>query len=284
MRRRARDLLERLGRWNATRPAGRVVFSTQASIDLARDPELMALCVKANLLTAFVGIETPNEASLAETMKRQNLRVDLRDEVTKIVNAGIMVTCGMILGFDNDSPDIFERQRRFIDSLPVPLITLGLLVAPSATPLHARLQEEGRLVSHDRHGAGSFLETNIRPKGMSEAELQAGARWLINQIYAPESFKRRVSAFVAARPPPSHHAWQLQGFSGVVEAVGNQLASKGDSESDLVHFLTSLVLERPYLASNLRYILLFYCQVRYMLEFYGVWDARLAERDTPLAA
>ena len=77
MRRRARDLLERLVDWNDHRPAGRMLFSTQASVDLARDQELMDLCLAANLRTIFMGIESPNEESLAETMKRQNLRVDL---------------------------------------------------------------------------------------------------------------------------------------------------------------------------------------------------------------
>src|SRR5688500_16547563 len=106
MRRRTHALLERLASWNRSRPYGQVSFSTQVSIDLARDPELLAHCADAGLRIVFVGIESPNEASLAETMKRQNLRVDLAAEVTKIVNAGIMVMCGMIVGFDHDGPDI----------------------------------------------------------------------------------------------------------------------------------------------------------------------------------
>ena len=180
MRRRSRDLLERLVDWNDHRPAGRMLFSTQASVDLARDQELMDLCLAANLRTIFMGIELPNEESLAETMKRQNLRVDLSEEIRKVVRSGIMVTCGMIAGFDHDGPDIFQRQLKFINGLAVPLVTFSLLVAPAATPLHARMEREGRLINHDHVGGGGFLETNIRPLQMTEAELKEGGDWLIH--------------------------------------------------------------------------------------------------------
>ena len=196
MRRRTRELLERLIDWNSHRPAGRVLFSTQLSIDLARDPELLRLCAAANLGWAFIGIETPNEESLTETMKRQNLRVDLLGEIEKVVRAGIMVTSGMIVGFDHDGPDIFQRQVDFINSSPVPLTTVGMLVAPPATPLHARMKRDGRLLSNDRLGGASFLETNIKPLKMSLADLKEGTRWLLNRIYDPEAFGQRVRRFV----------------------------------------------------------------------------------------
>ena len=198
MRRRTHALLERVAQWNRTRPAGRVRFSTQASIDLARDEGLLRECAAAGLTTIFVGIETPNQESLAETHKRQNMRVDLAGEVRKIVQAGVMVISGMIVGFDHDDTGIFERQAEFIDTLAVPLVALSVLVAPAATPLHARMQKDGRIIAHDRVGGGGFLETNIRPKLMSEAELKAGAAWLMNRIYSPESFARRLRLFVGS--------------------------------------------------------------------------------------
>ena len=89
MRRRARDLLDRVGVWNRDRTSGRVNLSTQVSIDIARDPELMAQCVDAGPRMVFIGVEAPNADSLAETRKRQNLRIDLTAEVTKVVGAGI---------------------------------------------------------------------------------------------------------------------------------------------------------------------------------------------------
>ena len=135
----------------------------------------MAKCAPAGLRNVFIGIETPNQDSLAETQKRQNLRVDLAAEVRKITEAGMMVTSGMIAGFDHDDAGIFERLLDFISQLPVPIIGFGLLVAPAATPLHARMKSEGRLVGHDRLGAGSILDTNIVPKLMTLAQLQMAA-------------------------------------------------------------------------------------------------------------
>jgi radical SAM superfamily enzyme YgiQ (UPF0313 family) len=146
VRRRARELLLRLAEWNNSRSKGRMRFSTQVSIDAARDPELLELCAQAGIQTVFIGIESPNAESLAEARKRQNLRIDLCAEIKKVVSAGIMVTGGMIVGFDHDGPDIFAAQAAFIAELPVPLVQIGLLVAPFSTPLYARIQEEGRLI------------------------------------------------------------------------------------------------------------------------------------------
>jgi radical SAM superfamily enzyme YgiQ (UPF0313 family) len=278
MRRRTHALLERLAAWNRSRPYGQVSFSTQVSVDLARDPELLAHCVEAGLRIVFVGIETPNEASLAETMKRQNLRVDLAAEVSKIVNAGIMVMCGMIVGFDHDGPDIFEIQEAFIARLPVPVVGLGLLGAPAATPLHARMKKEGRLKAHDRVGAGDLLDTNIVPKLMSEAQLTSGLRWLLNRIYTPAAYARRVERYVAASPPPRQAPRPPQ-FRSVEQALGSRLARYGAEEQTLLMLFERLVGQRPDLRGGLSYALLHYCQMRYVLEMHGIWDPVLARRE-----
>jgi radical SAM superfamily enzyme YgiQ (UPF0313 family) len=173
MRRRTRALLEALGAWNRTRSASPVSFSTQVSIDIARDPELLALCRAAGFRYLFIGVETPYEASLAETKKRQNLRIDLTEQVGRVVATGMLVTCGMIVGFDHDDPSIFVRQAEFIDRLATPLIQVNVLVAPFATPLYARLLAEGRIVQGETH-TGTLLETNIRPKLMSREQLKSG--------------------------------------------------------------------------------------------------------------
>jgi Radical SAM superfamily/Domain of unknown function (DUF4070) len=283
VRRRARELLDRLAAWNRSRPAGSVHFSTQLSIDLARDPDLMAQCVEAGLGMAFIGVETPNQDSLAETLKRQNLRINLADELSKVVQAGIMVMCGMIVGFDHDGPDIFDRQATFIESLPVPIISLGLLVAPGATPLHARLHKEGRIAFDDRFGGGGFLETNIRPKLMSEAQLKAGMRWLMNRIYAPAAFGRRVQNYVDAsivRRP----ATRTSLFGRLEGALAKRLAQYGLAERSLLELMEGLTWRRPDLRGHLSYMLLHYCQVRYLMETNQLWDPPLGRREVALAS
>src|SRR5262252_4108515 len=89
-----------------------MTFFTEASIDLADDPGLMRLMVDANIASVFVGIESPNEASLRETKKLQNVRPTgtIVERVHRIQKSGIEVWCGMILGFDNDDATIFEAQ------------------------------------------------------------------------------------------------------------------------------------------------------------------------------
>ena len=104
------------------------------------------MCAAAGLTRVFIGIESPNEESLREVKKRQNLKKNLVEEIQRIVDFGISVDCGMIVGFDGDDASIFERQYNFAMASPVPIFSLGTLVAPDATPLHARLVERGTAV------------------------------------------------------------------------------------------------------------------------------------------
>jgi hypothetical protein len=281
MRRRARALLERLADWNGARRDRGVLFSTQLSVDVARDSDLLAQCVGAGVRIAYVGVETPNEESLAETRKRQNLRVDLAEEVRKIVASGIMVTCGLIMGFDHDGPDIFERQEAFIASLPVPAAGVGLLVAPHSTPLHARLEAEGRL-STDEVGFGIF-STNILPKRMSQAALKAGIKWLANRVYAPAAYGRRLENFVALSGVKAGTP-TVPIFSAVETLLARRLAQRGPAERRLIDLFENLAWKRPELRPELSFSLLYYCQIRHMLEFHGLWDPSLAARETVAAA
>jgi radical SAM superfamily enzyme YgiQ (UPF0313 family) len=136
-RARAKELLAAIQEWNARQTDGRVRFTTQISIDAAGDTEMLETCADAGLTHVFIGIETPNEVSLREAKKRQNLKRNLLDEIQRIVNYGISVDCGMIVGFDNDEVDIFRRQYEFAMATAVPIFSLGALVAPAATPLRS---------------------------------------------------------------------------------------------------------------------------------------------------
>jgi hypothetical protein len=283
MRRRTRELLERIIAWNNVRPDGRMRFSTQVSVDLARDPELMAQCAEAGLSMIFVGIETPNQDSLAETMKRQNLRVDLAAEIRRLVEAGMMVMAGLIVGFDHDGPDIFDRQAAFVASLPVPAIQLGSLIAPAATPLFARLQKEGRLLNlNSADGAGMFT-SNIQPKLMTVAQRNAGIRWLMNRIYSPAAYGSRVQAFVDASKT-RRAARRASILTGIQGQMAQRLARGGAAERALVERLEGLAMLRPDLHGPLSYMLVFYCQVRFIMESSGQWDPGLGQRELELAS
>ncbi len=167
-------------------------FFTEASIDLADDPELMELMTRANFVATFVGIESPDEDSLREAKKYQNVRKGgtLLEKVKRIQEAGMEVWCGMIVGFDNDDPTIFDRQIEFIQSSRIAFSMNGMLAAIPKTPLYDRLAADGRLDYSDPCEFG----TNVIPLQMSQEELRDGYFRVLNQLYSPESYFERTDA------------------------------------------------------------------------------------------
>jgi len=174
-------------------------FSTEASINLADDPILLRLMVQAGFDTVFVGIETPNEASLTECSKNQNTGRDLVESVKKLQRAGLQVQGGFIVGFDHDLPSIFQQQIDFIQKSGIVTAMVGLLQAPLGTRLYARMQEEGRLVS-EFSGDNVDGSTNIIPR-MGLETLQEGYRKVLNQLYAPKYYYERVLTFLREYQP-----------------------------------------------------------------------------------
>lgn len=196
-RRRAQTVLAALAAWNRAHRDDPVRFITQASMDAARDPDLLAACVDAGLDRLFVGIETINEASLRETSKPQNLLQPVADAVDAIVRRGIAVQAGIIVGFDHDDPGIFERLFDFFQASPLPDLAIGSLVAPQATPLYDRLGREGRLLGEAWNvAANSPFATNIQPRGMTRDQLLRGLEWLCDETYRAVHFERRMLNFI----------------------------------------------------------------------------------------
>src|SRR4051812_26674520 len=175
-----------------------MTFFTEASIDLADDPELMALMVEANIAAVFVGIESPNEESLRETKKYQNVRAGgtLVEKVHRIQDAGMEVWCGMILGFDHDDETIFDAQLRFIAEARIVSVMLGMLAAIPKTPLHDRLAAEGRLDTSDELEFG----TNVIPLHLGREQLREGYVRVLNALNEPAAyFARMEDLYLAGR-------------------------------------------------------------------------------------
>lgn len=175
-------------------------FNTEASINLADDPELLRLMVEAGFDTVFVGIETPNEASLTECSKSQNKGRDLVESVKKLQRAGLQVQGGFIVGFDNDSPLIFQQQIDFIQTSGIVTAMVGLLQAPLGTRLYDRMQKEDRLI---KQFSGDNVDgsTNIIPR-MGITPLKEGYRKILSHIYAPKYYYERVRTFLREYKPP----------------------------------------------------------------------------------
>ena len=160
-------------------------LNTEASINLADDSELLELLYEANFRAVFIGIETPRVASLKETKKFQNVAGDSLDaKLARIQNAGLDISAGFIVGFDNDDELIFEDQYRFIQDNGIVLAMVGMLTAIPKTPLFERLEKDGRLRLHD-------FNCNFVPKNMTPERLKSGYWELLRRLYAPEAFLER---------------------------------------------------------------------------------------------
>jgi radical SAM superfamily enzyme YgiQ (UPF0313 family) len=167
-------------------------FLAETSLDLADDPEMLRMLVAANVNVVFVGIESPNEASLRETRKLQNLRKggSMVEKVHRIQRAGLEVWSGMILGFDNDDATIFDAHRQFIAEARIVNPLINMLVAIPRTPLHDRLKKEGRLDMAEEPLYG----TNVIPLKMSREELQQGTFALSRDLYQASAYFDRLDA------------------------------------------------------------------------------------------
>ena len=164
-----------------------MALSTEASLDLAECPELMQLMLEANIRSVFIGVESPDEASLLETRKTQNVRPakgSILERVHRIQETGLDVWGGMIVGFDNDDNSVFEAQRTFLQASRIPHASIGMLVAIPKTPLYDRLQAAGRLDMDDVPAFG----TNIIPAKMSREELRDGWIELMWDLYQPKAY------------------------------------------------------------------------------------------------
>ncbi len=165
---------------------------TEASIDLADDPELMELMVQANFIATFIGIESPDEESLRKAKKYQNVRTGgtMLEKVHRIQEAGMEVWCGMIMGFDTDDAGIFDRQIQFVRESRISFSMSGMLSAIPKTPLHDRLAAEGRLDRADTNEFG----TNVVPLLIGRGDLLEGYIRVLNELYETEAYFDRTDS------------------------------------------------------------------------------------------
>jgi len=218
-----REILPALTEWRKGK-AG-LPFCTQVSINLADDEGLMQVMAEAGFDTVFVGIETPDDDSLAECNKYQNRGRDLIESVKRIQRASMQVFGGFIVGFDSDTPSIFQRQIDFIQKSGIVTAMVGLLQAPYGTRLYQRLKGEGRLID-EVSGDNVDGSTNIIPK-MNMETLREGYKSILNQIYSPKLYYERVRTFLREYKSPEIAVYlDLQYVLGLFRSI-YQLGIKG---------------------------------------------------------
>ena len=201
-KRKALEIVETIRAWNAETGAP-YEYSTEASLDLAQKPDLLAAMVAAGFRRVFLGIESPSAASLQETKKFQNLRASLEESVGTIVGAGLNVMAGFIIGFDSDPEEIAQLQIDLISRLPIPLAVVSRLEAAPGTPLWARMEAAGRLLPERADDEpGAVGNTNIAPL-KPPLEALRDYRRVLEAIYAPEAYFARVRAANLRAPRPA---------------------------------------------------------------------------------
>jgi len=200
------DLLPAIINWmeNKNHP---FTFSTEASINLSDDDELIQLLTKAGFSSVFIGIETTELASLTECGKTQNVNRNLLDSVHKIQKYGLEVSGGFILGFDNDSPSVFQKQIDFIRESGIISAMVGLLNAPKKTRLYKRLILEERITSEPT-GNNTDFTLNFEPK-MDKSILLDGYEKVLSGIYGGRNYYMRVLDFIKRFTPNNKHKVKL---------------------------------------------------------------------------
>lgn len=192
-------------------------FAAELTINVVEFPEILRLMRDSNFESVFVGVESPRAASLVETKKTQNIRGSLLGNINTIQSYNLVVIAGMIVGFDNDDIHIFQDTFDFLQAAGIPFTTAGVLFAIEHTPLHARLEREGRLLAYDAtsvrvHGSADL---NFVPAQMTPAELQRGYAWMIRALYSyahyGERLVRAMHAFASSPAAARRSARRLSG-------------------------------------------------------------------------
>jgi radical SAM superfamily enzyme YgiQ (UPF0313 family) len=186
-------------------------FSTEASINLADDPQLLQMMRDANFFFVFIGIESPDSQTLVATQKKQNTRRDIAESVHRIYQAGMVVTAGFIVGFDTERRGVAEAMVGCIEATSIPACIVGLLTALPGTQLTRRLSREGRMLAADAPlclgDAAGLNFVTLRPRGEVLADYAA----VLESIYAPAAYFERVRVMGRALNLPRFHMFPLRG-------------------------------------------------------------------------
>jgi radical SAM superfamily enzyme YgiQ (UPF0313 family) len=192
-------------------------FTTETSVNLADDKELMQMMSSANFHKVFVGIETPNINSLHECGKYQNASRDLEVAVKTIQQNGMQVTGGFIVGFDSDTDGIYDAQIRFIQKVGIVTAMVGLLNALPQTRLWHRLQAEGRLLG-DSTGENTDASINFIPK-IAREKLLAGYQKILGTLYSPKHYYARINTFISNYHPSVKARISLQDLTAGAKSL-----------------------------------------------------------------
>ena len=164
---------------------------SHAPIDFAQDPELMKAAGESGCHGMFVGFESLNQASLSAMGKRTNSALSYLADARAFRDHGIGILGSFVLGYDGDTPDVFEKTLRFCEEARLEAAIFPILTPYPGTAVRKRLEAEGRIISSDWRDY-DMEHVTFRPTGMTPGELQAGYNQICQQFYSVPSMLRRI--------------------------------------------------------------------------------------------
>ena len=173
-------------------------FSTEASINIADDDDLLQAMKDANFFAIFVGIESPDPETLVQMKKKQNTRRNIAECIHKIYGYGMFITAGFIVGFDTEKVSMGQAMIDFIEETNIPVCMVGLLYALPGTQLTRRLAKEGRLhKGHDlmkveQAGDQCTLGCNFDTKRPLR-DILVDYKAVLGQVFCPTAYAGRLS-------------------------------------------------------------------------------------------
>jgi radical SAM superfamily enzyme YgiQ (UPF0313 family) len=260
-----------------------ITYSTQLTIDLAKDEELMELMADCNFTQALIGIETPRAAGLEESHKIQNLRVDLVEACKKVQSYGIAVKSSLIVGFDSDDTAIFDEQIQFVEDANIAITTVNTMKAYPGTPLWVRLQRENRVVDvTEIYSDAPKVVSNIIPKGMTRVEMLEGWLRLVRHVRSWPSFARRAKSFISGiqRKPnvaPPSPAVRQQRMERMMKAQALLADLPEDARTAITDVITHTMHTAPYMMEHMSIIMMQQAMDAAVLHFHAEMIERQIE-------
>jgi radical SAM superfamily enzyme YgiQ (UPF0313 family) len=177
------------------------MLTTEASINLSDDSELLRLMREANFIGIFVGIESADEETLIHAQKKQNTRRNIPESIHRIYDAGIMVAAGFIIGFDTERGSVASGTVRCIENGAIPIANVSLLYALAGTQLTRRLEREGRLhADYDTDAKGNAGDYSLAGLNFetirSRRDILADLAAVLSALYEPDAFFGRARRMI----------------------------------------------------------------------------------------
>jgi len=167
-------------------------WSSQATIQASEDAELLEAAAQSGCKQLFFGLESVSQSSVNGVRKGFNRVEEYARAIERVHAHGISVQAGIVFGFDDDTPAIFEDTLDFLERAAVQNATFNILTPYPGTPLFRKLESEGRILTRDWEKYNARADVVFQPKGMSVEELLQGFRYANQRFYSLSSIAKRL--------------------------------------------------------------------------------------------